>query len=58
MNFDCAGDANDFSLEDSNQLVSRHFRTGRNEPSESLIGVFSSEINKCSPEWAGRDGKD
>jgi hypothetical protein len=23
-----------------------------------LIGVFSSEIDKCGPEWAGRHGDD
>jgi hypothetical protein len=34
------------------------FEPAANEPSKRLIGVFSSEINKSSPEWAGRDGDD
>ena len=32
--------------------------SARNEPSERLIGVFSSKIGKCGPEWAGYDGED
>jgi hypothetical protein len=28
------------------------------EPSERLVGVFSSEIDKGGTEWAGRDGDD
>jgi hypothetical protein len=45
--FDSAGDADDFPLDHSKSPIGRYLGPGRNEPSEPLIGVFSSEIDKC-----------
>src|SRR5215475_9874746 len=44
---DCTGDADDFPLDHSESLIGRYSGHGRNEASERLIGVFSSEIDKC-----------
>src|SRR6516162_3734029 len=50
---DCARDADRFSLDHGKSLISRYCGPGRNVASERLIGVFSSEIDKCGPQWAG-----
>jgi hypothetical protein len=52
--FDCAGDGDHFSLDYSKSLIGRYSGPNRNEASERLIGVFSSEINKCGTQWAAR----
>src|SRR5258708_40351083 len=53
VKLDCACDADGFPLDHSKSLISRHCGPGRNVASERLIGVFSSEIDKCGPQWAG-----
>jgi hypothetical protein len=45
--FDCARDADDLSLDHSKPLIGRYAGSCRNEAGELLIGVFSSEIDKC-----------
>jgi hypothetical protein len=51
---DCAGDADGFPLDHGKSLVNRYREPGCNESGERLIGVLSSEIDKCGPQWAGR----
>ena len=34
------------------------FDPARDGPGERQIGVFSSEIDKCDPEWADRESED
>ena len=46
-------DRDGFPLDHSKSLISRYCGPGRNVASEPLIGVFSSEIDKCGPQWAG-----
>ena len=50
---DYAGDADDFPLDHGKSLIGRYCRPGCNEPGERLIGVVSSEIDKCGTQWAG-----
>jgi hypothetical protein len=50
-NYAC--DADGFPLDHSKSLISRHCGPGRNVASERLIGVFSSEIDKCRTQRAG-----
>ena len=51
---DCTGDADDFPLDHSESLIGCYSGHGRNEASERLIGVFSSEIDKCCTQRAAR----
>jgi hypothetical protein len=51
---DYACDADDFPLDHVKSLIPRYRGPGCNESGEGLIGVFSSEIDKCGPQWAGR----
>jgi hypothetical protein len=55
---DCASYADDFPLDHSKSLIWGYLGPGRNEPSELLIGIFSSEIDKCRPKWASRHRDD
>ena len=55
---DCAGNADGFPLDHGKSLIGCHCRSGRNEPSERLIGVFCSEIDKRGPQRAGCYGDD
>jgi hypothetical protein len=55
---DCAGNADDFALDRGKSLIGRYWGPGRNESSECLIGVVSSEIDKCCTQWAGCYGND
>ena len=48
--FDCAGDADDFPLDRGKSPIGRYWGASSNEPGERLIGVFSSEIDKCCPQ--------
>jgi len=50
---DCARDANGFPLDHGKPLIGGYTGSGRNVASERLIGVFSSEIDKCGPQGAG-----
>ena len=52
---DCAGDADGFPLNHGKSLIGRYCGPRRNESSERLIGVLSSEIDKCGTQWAGCD---
>jgi hypothetical protein len=55
VKLNCADDADDFPLQ-RGDLISLNFRIRSNETGECLVGVFSTETDKRSTEWAGRDG--
>jgi hypothetical protein len=50
---DNARDADGFTLDHSKPLIVRYRRSGCNESGESLIRIFSSEIDKCGPKRTG-----
>ncbi len=51
---DCAPDADGFPLDHGKSLIGRYRGSGWNESGKPLMGVFSSEIDKCGSQWASR----
>jgi hypothetical protein len=50
---DCARDADGFPLDRARSLICPLSGTRPQCASEGLVGVFSCEIDKCGPQWAG-----
>ena len=53
VKFNCVGDADGFPLDPGKSLIGSYRRPGRDKPGERLIGVVSSEIDKCGTQRAG-----
>jgi hypothetical protein len=54
VKLNCAPDIDGFPLDHAKSRIGRYPGSGCNESGKLLMGVVSSKINKCGPQWASR----